>query len=69
MRPDENTTATGPLRFPAPPDAATARPITERLRGHTTVPGWLPAGVFDWLDELATSTCACAARSPPTSKR
>jgi hypothetical protein len=47
-----DTTATGPLKFPAPPDAPTARAINERLRGHTTAPDWLPAGVFDWLDAL-----------------
>jgi hypothetical protein len=47
-----DTMATSPLKFPAPPDAATARAIRERLRGHTTATDWLLAGVFDWLDDL-----------------
>jgi hypothetical protein len=61
MHTDQNTTATGPLKWPAPPDAPTARAITERLRGHTTAPGWLAAGVFDWLDELRDERTTCLA--------
>src|SRR4051812_43621569 len=52
MHPDQSATATGPLKFPQAPDSATGRAINERLRGHTTASGWLPAGVFDRLDEL-----------------
>jgi hypothetical protein len=37
--------AAGPLKHPTPPDAASHRTL-ERLKGHTTSPDWLPAGVW-----------------------
>ena len=47
-----STHATGPLKLPAPPDAATRRAVAERLKEHTTSPAWLPEGVFSELDAV-----------------
>jgi hypothetical protein len=43
--------AAGPLKLPPPADAD-AHTAVRQLRGHTTAPGWLPAGLSPELDEL-----------------
>lgn len=49
-----NRRRSGPLLsdLPTSPDAATQMVLTERLKGHTTSPSWLPERVWPELDAL-----------------
>jgi hypothetical protein len=63
--PQGEAQARGPLRIPiAPGGRVEVRlALTERLKGHTTSAGWLPAGLSPELDELRTNSLRLRGRA------